>query len=430
MENEKKEKDIKSEEDEVREGVEASKGAENEERESDDKFYLEAKEAIKETIATELPSIVEKKMGDVQKDVMAQLATERQFGMDTVPQEIKDGFVHDIVHLKEIEARRVEPKILGKAITENVESADLVPKIMYNEIQRVAYQHGYVIRDGFRVPMTTEETILPTYTGSTLKGAYIANDATGRGTVTTPTFGNVTLTAKNWYTLVPVSKNLLADTNTRLYDFLVGLFAEGYAAKMDEAAFKGAGSGNDPFTGLLVAGSMPTYTLTGSGGSGTYNKYSGLDAANMLQAQASMPASLRRGAAWFMSPTMWAHLSGLQSSGNYILNSNNSALLRAQFTEGIAPAGFFQSYPVYETSDLPAFSTGVNASTKFAVFANLGKAIAMGDREMFTVQTSDEANYGTSSAFTLQQRLYMPTARYALSVYEKKAAVIVQTAAT
>ena len=170
---------------------------------------------------------------------------------------------------------------------------------------------------------------------------------------------------------------------------------------------------------------VPKHTLaTGN------TKNSQVTIKDILLAQAALPASLRRGAAWFMSSSMWAHIRGSETSGNYVLNSNNAALLRAQFTEGIAPAGFIESYPVYEVSDLPAYSDTAAASTKFMAFANLGKALAFGDREEFNVRTSDEANYGSNSAFTLKQRIYMPSARYALSVYETKAAITVETAAS
>ena len=177
------------------------------------------------------------------KILWQKLETERHFGIDAVPQEVKDGFVHDIVNLKDIEAKRVEPKVLGKALDETTEGADLVPTILYNEIQRVAYEHGIVMRDAFRVPMTSDTTNLPIYSGSTLNGGFIANDQANRSTVTTPTFNHVALAVKDWYTLVPVSLNLLSDTNTRLYDFLLGLFAEGYASMMDKQGFVGTASG-------------------------------------------------------------------------------------------------------------------------------------------------------------------------------------------
>lgn len=306
--------------------------------------------------------------------------------------------------------------------TSNAAGGYTVPVEVHKGIMRIAASNGLVLRDALKLPMGSDELSVPRYAGSDLEGAYYSDDDTV-GDETSITFGNATLAAKTWYTLFRVSNPLLADSNADIGDFLMALVAEGIANMADKQGFAGSGA---PFTGALSDTNVTVYTMaTGE------TSHADFTLAHAEQMVANLPASLHNKAAWYMSPTMWAHLKSLEdTAGNPILGANNNAFAAAYKVDGIKPAGMLAEYPVYTSAHFPAYDGGASAGEKFLIFANLEKGLIVGDREPLSFAKSDSATVNSKNVFAANQTAFRATHRHAITVGLPAAIVVAKCAAS
>ena len=97
--------------------------------------------------------------------------------------------------------------------------------------------------------------------------------------------------------------------------------------------------------------------------------------------------------------------------------------------EGIQPAGEMWNFPVFTTDQLPT-NAQTAVSTKFGVFANLAKALIIGDRGSMTVAQSDSATVGGKNVFAANQKAIRVTHDHAIAIGLPTAAVVIKTSAS
>jgi len=382
----------------------------------------EITKAIDDSVAKNLESIVGEKTATVVKETVRKMRLERElYGRDKsgLDDEQKTAFASDMIAIAKGRFGNGEKA----ALLETVDSQGgyTVPTEVHRGIMRIAASVGLVLRDAMKFPMSSDEMNVPRYAGSDLEGAYYTNDDTVGGE-TAVTFGVATLAAKTWYTIFRVSNPLLADASADIGDFLLALAAEGLSNMADKQGFAGTGS---PFTGLLADANVTAYALATDDLS--MADFTIDDAQNVV---ANLPASLHNGAAWYMHPTMWAHLKTLKDGdGRYLLGQNNNAFAAAYQVDGIKPAGVLTEYPVFLSSHFPAYDAADGAETAFMAFANLGKALFVGDRERLSFAKSDSATVGGKNVFAANQTAFRVTHRHAITVGLPAAAVVVATGA-
>lgn len=383
----------------------------------------EVREAIDESIAKNLKEIAGEQTAQTVKEIVRKMRLEQAiFGRDKsgLDEEQKTAFAADMIAIGKGKLQNGSYKA---ALLETSDAAGgyTVPTEVHRGIMRVAASNGLVLNAAMKFPMSSDSLGVPRYAGSDLEGAYYSDDDTVGGE-TSVTFGNAALTAKTWYTIFRVSNPLLADANADIGDFLIALASEGLANMIDKQGFAGSGS---PFTGLLSDSNVTVYTMAATKDS--HADFTIDDAEAMI---AQLPDSLHNDAAWYMSPTMWAHLKTLEdTAGNKLLGQNNSAFAAAFKVDGIKPRGMLAEYPVFCSAHFPAYDSGTSASEKFLVFANLNKALFFGDRENFSFAKSTDATVGGKNVFAANQTAFRATHRHAVAVGLPAAAVVCKTAA-
>jgi HK97 family phage major capsid protein len=145
---------------------------------------------------------------------------------------------------------------------------------------------------------------------------------------------------------------------------------------------------------------------------------------------ASMPESLLNGAAFYFNRTVWAKVRiKKDTAGAYVVGSNGGVVAMNFKKEGIQPAGELWGFPVFTTDQLPT-NASTAVSTKFAVFANLGKALIIGDKGSMTIAQSDSATVGGKNVFATNQKAIRVTHDHAVVVGLPTAAVVIKTSAS
>lgn len=296
----------------------------------------------------------------------------------------------------------------------------LIPEETHNEILRIAATTGVVARDARRFSMTVDELSIPRYTGSVMQGEYVGEDAAG--TETQNDLGVFRLFAKQWMVIFRISNPLLADANVNVADWLFAMAAEGLAYRFDREGFIGGSFAGSPFVGLLQSGDVTVQTM--ATGNDQFNELTLPEASDAIGA---VDTSVLEGAAFYMHRTVWAKLRARSTSGVFEYGQSNLASQKP--TVGIQPSGEILGYPVYTTDVLPAYSSSA-VSTKFAVFGNLSKALAIGDRGPMEIAKSTDATVGGKSVFERNQTAYRITHRHAVSIALPAAAVVIKTAAS
>jgi HK97 family phage major capsid protein len=297
----------------------------------------------------------------------------------------------------------------------------LVPTEVSAEIMRISATTGIVARDARFFPMGTEELELPIYTGASMQGSFYGQDQEAPGTQND--IGVARLQAKYWATIFRVSNVLLADSNVNVADWILALIAEGLAFRMDREAFMGGTFAGSPFIGLLNPASGATLQTMATGATG----FGALSLPEASDAIGALDTSVLGDAAWYMHRTVWAKLRARSTSGVFEYGQSNLASQRRQ--NGIQPSGEIMGYPVYTTDVLPAFSASA-VSTRFAVFANIRQAVAVGERGGVEIAQSSDATVNGRNLFAANQTAFRVSKRFAITLPLPAAAVVVRTAAS
>lgn len=379
----------------------------------DDKLKEELFDHVDVAIKTNLEALVGTEVADRVEAAIKASRFERALTGVGLDDETKLAFAKDLMALQRGEKA-------AYLTTSDQAGGYLIPEETHNEILRIAATVGLVARDARRFPMSVDELSVPRYTGAVMQGEYVGEDSAGSETQND--IGVFRLFAKQWMTIFRVSNPMLADANVNVADWLFAMAAEGLAYRLDREAFVGGTYAGSPFVGLLATNSDATvHTMTT--GNDTFAELTLPEASDAIGA---VDTSVLDGAAFYMHRTVWAKLRARSTNGVFEYGQSNLASQRKQ--SGIQPSGEILGYPVFTTDVLPGYSSTA-ASTKFAVFGNLSKAVAIGDRGPMEIAKSGDATIGGKSVFERNQTAFRLTHRHAVSQALPAAAVVIKTAA-
>lgn len=384
----------------------------------------EMKSIVDQSIKENLGDVVSAQVSETVKSIVAKMRVERAlYGSDAsgISDEQKLALAEDFKNIANGKLFNGQAKA---AILSTSDEAGgyLIPAELYNGILRVAASAGIVARDAMRMPMGSTSMDVPRYTGADLEGSYVGEDT--EGSETTVTFGDAKLVAKTWMVIIRVSNTMLNNTSVNLTDWLIGLIAEGLSVKLDKEGFKGGTYAGSPFVGLLGSTDVTVYTM--ASGKDTFAEFDMDEASDVI---AQMPESLLNGAAFYFNRTVWAKIRQKKdTAGAYVVGANGGIVAMNFKKEGIQPAGELWNFPVFTTDQLPT-NTQTAVSTKFGVFANLSKALIIGDRGSMTVAQSDSATVGGKNVFAANQKAIRVTHDHAIAIGLPSAAVVIKTAA-
>jgi len=384
----------------------------------------EMKSTVEEVIKGELHEIVSSQISDQVKDIVTKLRVSRAVDGDDktgLDDEQKLALAEDFKNIAN--GKLAGGQVKAAIVTYSDEAGGyLVPSEIYSGILRVAATSGLVARDAMRLPMSTTELDVPVYTGSDLEGGYLGEDT--EGTESSVTFGDAKLVAKTWYVILRMSNKMLNNANVNVTDWLIGLIAEGMSVKLDKEGFKGGTFAGSPFVGLLGSSDVTTFTL--ASGATDFEDFDMDDASDVI---AQMPESLLNGAAFYFNRTVWAKIRQKKDTAGAYVVAQNGIVATNFKKDGIQPAGELWQFPVYTTDQLPT-NAATAVSTKFGVFANLGKALIVGETGTMTIAQSDSATIGGASVFARNQKAIRVTNEHAVTIGLPSAAVVIKTAAS
>ena len=253
----------------------------------------------------------------------------------------------------------------------------LVPQVFVPQLIWLTEQYGAGPRLANVVPMGSESAAYPRKTGIT------AMTPMGEGstmTVTTNSYGNVTLTAKEYGCLMSYSNSLFNDAAVNVADDIANTMAEAKAIAVDNAYFLGDGTstyaGQVGLTAALPSGAY----INGSGAtwaSLTKEDFTGIMGAvqNINAARLSFACSRQ----FFVQVMM--RLDKATSQFKDIMSGNLGG-------------GTFMGYPVQFVQVMPIASASTNRVCYFGDFTG-GSMI--GDRQDLTIATSDQFLFNTNS---------------------------------
>lgn len=385
----------------------------------------EMKGVVAASIKESLPEVVELQVSEQVKQIVAKMRIERaMYGTDAsgLNDDQKLALAEDFKNIANgsLQNGRAKAAILSSS---DEAGGYLIPTELYNGILRVAASAGIIARDAMRLPMGTTSMDVPRYSAADLEGGYLGEDT--EGSESTVTFADAKLVAKTWYVLLRVSNTMLSNTSVNLTDWLIGLIAEGLAVKLDKEGFKGGTFAGSPFVGFL--GSNEVTVFTHATGKTTFASFDMDEASDVI---ASMPESLLNGAAFYFNRTVWAKIRiKKDTAGTYVVGANGGIVAMNFKKEGIQPAGELWGFPVYTTDQLPT-NAQTAISTKFGVFANIGKALILGDKGTMTLAQSDSATVGGKNVFAANQKALRATHDHAIAIGLPTAAVVIRTSAS
>lgn len=379
----------------------------------------EFKSIVDTSVSEAIKDIAGKEVADQVSKIVKKMRVERAlYGVDKsgIDEDTKLAFVKDI--------RAIVRGEKAALLSNNDQTGGyLVPSEVHAGIMRIAASVGLVARDATHFPMGSDTLDVPRYTGSDLEGAYLGEDV--EGSETSMTFGDAKLLAKTWYTIFRIGNTLLADANVNVADWLLGLVAEGIAARMDKEGFKGGTFAGSPFVGILGSSDVTVYTLPT--GANTFEEFTADHASDMI---AQVKESILPDCAFYFHRTVWAKIRQAKTAnGMYTVGQNNSMIAANFKKDGIKPAGVMWDYPVYTTDYLPSNSETA-VSTNFCVFGSLKHGLLVGDRQNLEIAKSDSATVGGKNVFAANQTAIRALHRHAIAIGLPSALVLGKTAAS
>lgn len=261
-----------------------------------------------------------------------------------------------------------------KTLTEGsaADGGNLVPVEFATDL-KVAMETYGAVADCTQHNMTSNELDLRSVTTKPI--IYQVNETiavTQAGTK----FGKPVLSAKAFAGLQVMSKELFQDNNVGLYDKLVALFAEGFAARKSLEIFVGSS-----FTGIAGSATPVTTTLQSS-------SIADIDYKSMVNCANSLSEGQKgTNAKWYMHRTTFGYIQGMvDSNGHPIVTNPWDAASRTLL-----------GYPVVLDEQITSADA---ANTAFVFFGNL-QWVDHGQRAGITSQVMTE---GTAAGVNLGEQ--------------------------
>ncbi len=255
---------------------------------------------------------------------------------------------------------------------------NLVPDVMAQTIIDLREQYGVFRQWCDVMPMSSDYQIVPRRSGSvtpswTAEGVAI--------TASSPTFDNVTLTAKKLAAYTLISSELTEDAIINVADWVTMDIGKQFAYEEDRVGFKGTGIASDGninglFNKATEAGSAGSFIVVATA---THNTFAELDATDIATLMAACPQYALNGAAFFVSQngaqlTFGRLMAAAGGNTQITLAAENISAARAK---GII--GYYQGYPIVGCQVLPVESD-TKTNVGMLAFGNLRMAATLGER--------------------------------------------------
>lgn len=269
----------------------------------------------------------------------------------------------------------------------------LVPEEFRAEIMRLAPLYGVVRSNARIIPMKYDTINIPA-AGATDQSAIWTNEAASI-LQTDPNFRQLVLTINKLAAIPKVTNELLADANVEVVSYLAQLISEAFAKEEDNQGFNGTGS---PFTGVLSATGVPE---TGFASGTAMSQFSYPD---LVKATTNIYDNAAAGGKFYFHRSVIGHLRSLISTtGSPILLPGQNEI-----------AGF----PFVSTEIIPglAHASASTGTLPFAIFGDLRRGLAMGERGSMTMKISEEATVAGDNLFQQDMAALRMIERVALGV--------------
>lgn len=267
----------------------------------------------------------------------------------------------------------------------------LVPEEFKAEVLRIAADYGVVRRECRIIPMAFDVVNIPA-AGTTDQSAIWTNEA-AQIKQTNPNFRQVTLTINKLGAIPKVTNELLADANIDTISYLAGLIGEAFAKEEDNQGFNGTGT---PFVGCLSATGVPTSPHAG----GTAAQ--SLSYQDLVNATGNIYTNALNNAKFYFHRSMGAHIRGL-------ITTSGAPIFGATARE-------IAGYPIILGEMMPAKANAAAAGTAYALFGDLRKGLAMGERGSMTMKLSEEATVDSDNMFEKDMAALRVIERIAIGV--------------
>ena len=307
---------------------------------------------------------------------------------------IKGYLRHDADAKRWCQDAGVEARAQGSAASTT--GSAFVPDILSNQVLRLVNEDSVFASNATNVAMPSDVVLVPKRTGGAT--AYWVNENTAI-TDSDPTHSQVTLTAKKVTAATKVSTELFEDSVVSIADMLATELAYTLTQAVETVAFNGNSGSAPSVAGILTSNgilknSSADYAASLVTAAG--DTPDEITKANLLTMLGTMPSHSRQGAAWIVSP--------------YVFATCLQALDAAQggsvgLAQGLGLQ--FMGYPVLLSHQCE--STGDLTGKVMVLFANLRNAAHFGVRRGLEIASSDQV------AFLSDQVVVRATMRCAIS---------------
>lgn len=296
------------------------------------------------------------------------------------------------------------PDIHAKAMDSATDAALITPEFS-SRLVRLVEQFGVFEQEAFIMPMSGESLTFLRRTGG--MSVFLVGENTA-GTASDPSYGNVTLNAKEWGTLTYVPRTLEEDSVAAIGELVAIEIAQAFADKTDDIGFNGNGSAT--YFGISgVRQRLGDVNGVDDGGGlvlGDGNAYSELTLANHDNVMGILPEYAANNAKWYCSRLYFF-----------------TVMVRLMHAAGGVTAGeiegrrtlMYGGDPVRITQKMP--STAANSQI-CALYGDLRRAATVGRRRSITIESSRDYK------FAERQITYLGTQRKAVNVHEVGTATV------
>lgn len=281
----------------------------------------------------------------------------------------------------------------ARALNEGSNSAGgyLVPDEFAARVIRLVEDYGTMPGACERVTLARDVMNIPKRNSGTT--AYFVGENSAV-TESEPTFSQVTLNAVKLAVATRLSSEVLEDSASyvNIADQVSIEFAQSLAYKIDDAGWNGDGtSGYGSITGLTQAIDDGTHTAGVIDAASGNTSVETLDVDDFLAVIGKTPIYARQGAAWYMSPAVYA---ASVARLKYALGGN--AVSDLSSSDGQS----FLGYPVRLVHVMDG-TLGTDAGVVKVLFGNLGLSSIYASRREFGVKVYDQV-YATTEQLLMQ----------------------------
>lgn len=277
----------------------------------------------------------------------------------------------------------------------------LVPDDFVARVDELAYKYGIARQFATQINLGGRSAKIPKLT-SEPEVTWV----TEGGSISTgqPAFGITQLNIKDAAIIVPITNDLLEDSEIDITSILGRIFARAFAKGEDYQLFNGDGS---VFTGIMNHASVPVVTMAN-----TKTAFTDITANNLLDLNAAIHEASEENARYFMHRTVLNIVKKLTNgaTGPYLFTGNT-----------------IWEYPYSKSSLLPSVSESA-ADTKFMCYGDLGY-VYFGKKKDITLQIADQASVNGVSLFQNNMMAIRAIERVAITIAFPEAFAVLKTAA-